>query len=53
MSLVHGFSYDNWYNIAYDYSRCDLTKETDKLIALCGIVKALSSIIPGDYFAGI
>ncbi|KAF2684743.1 HET-domain-containing protein, partial [Lentithecium fluviatile CBS 122367] len=47
------FTYSNWCGIVFDYSRCNLTKGTDKLIALCGIAKVVSSVIPGGYFAGI
>jgi len=53
ISRVGEFSYSNWWTIVYCYSRCNFTKETDKLIALCGIAKALSSAIPGNYYAGI
>jgi hypothetical protein len=53
ISRVGSFSYGDWWNIVYDYSRCNLTNESDKLIALCGIAKALSLVIPGDYYAGI
>ena len=53
ITRADSFTYDDWWNVVYEYSRCNLTKETDKLIALCGIVKALSSAIPGDYYAGI
>jgi hypothetical protein len=47
------FGYAEWCVIVYDYSRCQLTIHTDKLIALCGIAKALSSVIPGPYYGAI
>jgi hypothetical protein len=53
ISRVNDFSYGDWWNIVYDYSRCKLTNESDKLIALCGIAKALSSAVSGAYYAGI
>jgi hypothetical protein len=53
ISRVNNFSYGDQWNIVYDYSRCKLTNESDKLIALCGIAQALSSAVSGAYYAGI
>jgi hypothetical protein len=53
ISFSRSFSYDDWWEIIHDYSQCNLTVATDKLIALCGIAKTISSVIPGGYYAGI
>lgn len=47
------FGYSDWWELVYDYSRCQLTISTDRLIALSGITRALSSVIPGSYYGGI
>lgn len=44
---------DTWHIIVHEYSRCQLTKRTDKLIALSGVAKSLSSRIGGSYYGGI
>lgn len=41
------------WNSIYEYSRCQLTRQTDKLIALCGVAKHLSPKIGGLYHGGI
>lgn len=35
------------------YSRCALTKETDKLVALSGLSKELQRVLQDDYLAGL
>lgn len=42
-----------WNKIIFLYSRCGLTKDSDKLIALCGVAKAFSQFTRSKYFAGI
>ena len=42
-----------WDGIIHTYSRCNLTVESDKLIALCGIAKRLGALHGGVYLAGI
>jgi hypothetical protein len=42
-----------WNSIIFTYSRCNLTVEGDKLIALCGIAKRLGAVYGGEYLAGI
>ncbi|KAF4458667.1 heterokaryon incompatibility [Fusarium albosuccineum] len=42
-----------WGNTVAQYSACALTKESDKLVALCGIAKALSEHFGQEYYAGI
>ncbi|KAJ4213319.1 hypothetical protein NW759_011161 [Fusarium solani] len=43
----------NWNKMIFLYSRCGLTKDSDKLIALCGVAKAFSQFTQSKYFAGI
>ncbi|KAK0100516.1 hypothetical protein ONS96_007790 [Cadophora gregata f. sp. sojae] len=35
----------SWYNIIYDYTRCDLTFSSDKLVAISGIAKVVGDCI--------
>ncbi|KAH8743415.1 heterokaryon incompatibility protein-domain-containing protein [Hyaloscypha sp. PMI_1271] len=42
-----------WSSVVEDYSRCFLTKPTDKLVAISGIAKALHPGCEQDYFAGL
>lgn len=53
LSEAKALSYQTWFDIVYDYSRCSLTIATDKLIALCGVAKALAPGITNAYYAGI
>ncbi|KAF2662094.1 HET-domain-containing protein [Lophiostoma macrostomum CBS 122681] len=55
ISRTEVFTYSDWFNIVYDYSRCSLTFITDKLIALCGIAQAVSRspAIGNEYHAGV
>ena len=43
----------SWYGILATYSRTHLTRETDRLIALSGIARMLSSLTGFEYFAGL
>ena len=42
-----------WGTIVSNYSRCQLTNQTDKLIALSGLAKRLEGQISGGYVAGL
>jgi hypothetical protein len=42
-----------WNGVISTYSRCSLTVESDKLIALCGIAKRVGALHGGEYLAGI
>jgi hypothetical protein len=42
-----------WDSIVKDYTRCSLTKQTDKLIALAGIAKAVQRVFNDHYLAGL
>jgi hypothetical protein len=42
-----------WESVVEDYSRCNLTKWTDKLIALSGIAKAVQRTFHDEYLAGL
>lgn len=48
-------AYDLWHAILSDYSKCSLSKPTDKLVALAGVAKQLSKLMgsPTDYVAGM
>ncbi|KAM6513277.1 hypothetical protein FALCPG4_015720 [Fusarium falciforme] len=43
----------SWNWMIHFHSRCGLTKNCDKLMALCGIAKAYSQCFRSEYFAGI
>jgi hypothetical protein len=43
-----------WYGLLKDYSRCQLTYDSDKLIALSGLAKIVArTSMPQDYLAGL
>ncbi|KAF5013963.1 hypothetical protein FDECE_51 [Fusarium decemcellulare] len=42
-----------WGKTVFLYSKCALTQESDKLVALCGIAKTLSEHLGQEYYAGI
>lgn len=46
-------SYEMWARIVEKYSRCDLTKSSDKLVALSGLAKRISNILNDAYVAGM
>jgi hypothetical protein len=46
-------AYDRWYLIVEEYSRRALTKETDKLVAISGIVQKLLPILNDQPVAGL
>jgi hypothetical protein len=44
----------SWYDIVREYSRCKLTFETDKLVAISGIARAMQQCQHGsEYYAGL
>jgi hypothetical protein len=42
-----------WASVVQDYSRCFLTKPSDKLVAIAGIANALQAGSEQEYFAGL
>ncbi|ROV90684.1 hypothetical protein VSDG_08286 [Cytospora chrysosperma] len=42
-----------WRTIVTTYSSCDLTKESDRLIAISGVAKKFGEVIGGRYLAGL
>jgi hypothetical protein len=42
-----------WYELVQTYSRCELSKTTDRLPALSGLAQALSTILNDTYAAGL
>ncbi|KAL8833929.1 MAG: hypothetical protein Q9176_007751, partial [Flavoplaca citrina] len=47
------FAHQLWPSIVQLYTQCQLTKPNDKLIAISGIAKRMSSIIRDDYVIGM
>ncbi|KAL8883645.1 MAG: hypothetical protein Q9215_008112 [Flavoplaca cf. flavocitrina] len=47
------FAHQLWPRIVQLYTQCQLTKPNDKLIAISGIAKRMSSIIRDDYVIGM
>ncbi|KAK8205602.1 hypothetical protein M8818_004778 [Zalaria obscura] len=45
--------YNAWASLVESYSRGDLTKPEDKLPAASGVAKIFSTVIPGEYIAGM
>lgn len=43
----------SWRAIVTTYSSCDLTKESDRLIAISGVAKKFREVIGGRYLAGL
>lgn len=48
-----GLAYDVWRTTIRRYSRAKLTKETDKLVAISGLAKAIRSLLHDTYLAGL
>lgn len=46
-------NHEVWHEMVHDYSRTNLTNPHDKLIALSGIAKLMSTFIQGTYIAGM
>lgn len=45
--------YSLWQKVIAEYTKCDLTKPSDKLIALAGIAKHFMSMVEDTYVAGM
>ncbi|KAE9381081.1 HET-domain-containing protein [Stipitochalara longipes BDJ] len=45
--------YDFWARLVEYYSKCSLTIDTDKLVAISGIAKRLQDLLHDVYYAGI
>lgn len=46
-------AYEYWDGIVDLYTRCNLTRKEDKLIALSGVAKEIGMIIDDEYLAGL
>ncbi|RYO88153.1 hypothetical protein DL766_000712 [Monosporascus sp. MC13-8B] len=46
-------SEDEWFRVLGDYMTRNLTKDTDRLIALAGVSKVMARSLPGKFSAGI
>ena len=44
---------DIWHRAVMNYSRSDLTKTEDKLVAISGVAKTLQPILQDEYVAGL
>ncbi|RYP47329.1 hypothetical protein DL768_006580 [Monosporascus sp. mg162] len=44
---------DEWFRILVDYTTRNLTKDTDRLIALAGVSKVMARSLPGKFSAGV
>lgn len=44
---------DWWYELLDDYTRCELTKESDRLVAIAGVARKLRPIVGDQYVAGL
>jgi len=42
-----------WMSVVENYTKCDLTFQTDKLVALAGVARQVQMLLPSEYFAGI
>lgn len=47
------FSIGDWYKMVENYTRCDLTKESDRLLAILGIASLMKGHIGGLYYTGV
>jgi hypothetical protein len=43
----------NWHDLLFHYTHRQLTVESDRILAIAGIAKRYSAIIPGQYLAGL
>jgi len=46
-------SYDLWSNIVLEYTRCNLTMESDKLVAISGVAQMIRRLLKDEYLAGL
>jgi len=52
-SQTPGHAYSPWNELEEAYSRMDLTKQSDKLIAISGIAKHMQDVLNDLYVAGL
>ncbi|KAK8859717.1 heterokaryon incompatibility protein [Apiospora arundinis] len=45
--------YDAWDHLVCEYSKCKVTKGSDKLIAISGLAKRLSKVVKDEYVVGM
>lgn len=43
----------DWMRVVQQYSKCDLTDQSDKLVAISGIARKLRSVVEDQYVAGL
>ncbi|KAK4108927.1 HET-domain-containing protein, partial [Canariomyces notabilis] len=48
-----GRLYDLWHSVVEIYTRCRLTKQSDKLVAIAGLARSLSPFLRDLYVAGV
>lgn len=46
-------AYDIWCNVLQTYTRSNLTKEEDKLVAISGVAKDMQQLLNDEYLAGL
>jgi len=46
-------SKERWYHLVAAYTRCRITRPTDRLVAVSGLVDRLTKHLTGRYFAGV
>lgn len=44
---------DWWYRLLDDYTACELTKESDRLVAIAGVARKLRPIVSDQYVTGL
>lgn len=44
---------DWWYRLLHDYTGCELTQESDRLVAIAGVARKLRPIVNDQYVAGL
>lgn len=52
MNFTGGQAFDNWARIVERYTRLDLSKEKDRLVAISGIARSVQNQTQDKYFAG-
>ncbi len=52
-SIPSDFTYLVWYDIVTGYSRCELTRGSDKLVAVSGIAKHMKALLNDTYVLGM
>ncbi|QDS73173.1 hypothetical protein FKW77_002277 [Venturia effusa] len=52
MNFTDGQGFDKWAHIVERYTRLDLSKVSDRLVAISGVAKAIKNQTQDEYFAG-